>query len=145
MITQVLLGVDDSAASLTAARTAVELCAGWNATLHVLAAVGQLPSTDPDPARARAARIDDARSVLRYVEQLAERHKVTVRGVLVEDEPALAMLRHCRDSGAGLIVIGRSRVVGYGRPYIGSQARHILEFADVPVIVVPPPVGASRA
>jgi nucleotide-binding universal stress UspA family protein len=142
MITLVLLAVDDSAASLAAARLAADLCASWNATLHVVAAAepgdgtapGEIPSGDADAARVRAAE-----ALLAYVARVAANHGVKVRTELVSGEPSVGVLSACRAVGADLIVVGRSRPTGYGQPYIGSQARRILEFSDVPVLVVPTP------
>jgi len=39
--------------------------------------------------------------------------------------------------GADLIVMGRSDKRPTGRPYVGSQTEHLLEFTDTPVVVVP--------
>ena len=39
---------------------------------------------------------------------------------------------------AELIVIGRSQRSA-ADPYVGSHARHVLDFAEVPVLLVPPP------
>jgi hypothetical protein len=36
-----------------------------------------------------------------------------------------------------VIVIGRSGGRRSGEPYVGSEVRHVLEFADQPVLVVP--------
>jgi hypothetical protein len=35
-------------------------------------------------------------------------------------------------------VIGKSGGRRLGEPYVGSQTAHVLEFADRPVLVVPP-------
>jgi nucleotide-binding universal stress UspA family protein len=152
MIDRVLLAVDDTAASLAAARLATELCARWRAALFVTSAPAGAPEAADAPAAGTARRSGDddelrareARDVLGYVARLAQRQGVNVRTELLDGEPAFAILDRCERIGADLVIIGRSRTVGYGQPYIGSQARHILEFATVPVMVVPPPARDGR-
>ena len=48
-----------------------------------------------------------------------------------------AILDAARQWNADLIVMGRSDERGPGRPYVGSQTEHVLEFTEVPVLVVP--------
>jgi nucleotide-binding universal stress UspA family protein len=55
-------------------------------------------------------------------------------------EPARHILTEARGWPADLIVIGKSGGRQLGEPYVGSQTAHVLEFADRPVLVVPPPV-----
>ena len=144
MIKRVLLAVDDSAASLAAARMAAELCAGWGATLHVVTAVSDEPPSSVVASSgvnhgSHEARVREAQALLRYVAQLAARQGVIVETEVVGEQPAVDIVKRCRKSTTDLVVIGRSGRSGFGQPYIGSYARHILEFAEVPVVVVPPP------
>jgi hypothetical protein len=48
-----------------------------------------------------------------------------------------------RRCGADTIVVARASERGVGVPYVGVEAQRILEFSDVPVVVVPPPVPGS--
>jgi nucleotide-binding universal stress UspA family protein len=72
VIKRVLLAVDDSAASLAAARMAAELCAGWGATLHVVTAASDEPPHSAGAGASRnhgshEARVREAQALLRYV------------------------------------------------------------------------------
>jgi nucleotide-binding universal stress UspA family protein len=49
------------------------------------------------------------------------------------------VLAQAREWRADLVVLGRSREAGVGDPFIGGQTRLVLEFTDIPVLVVPPP------
>ncbi len=58
-------------------------------------------------------------------------------------QPYEAVLDTAIDWHADLIVMGRSDRRATGRPYVGSQTEHVLEFTHVPVVVVPE--GAAGA
>ena len=79
-----------------------------------------------------------AGTVLRYVATLADLARMPIETTQLAGEPAPAILEQARVWSADLIVIGRSGSLGVGQPYVGSQTRHVLEFAEVPVLVVPP-------
>lgn len=126
MIERILLSVDDSAPALEAARVAVALSRALGARLHAVMVAEE--GHDPD-------------RVLRHVAAQAERAGVPVTTTGVRDgtppfEHALATALAWQ---ADLIVMGRSDRRRTGRPYVGSQTEHLLEFTDVPVLVVPGP------
>jgi nucleotide-binding universal stress UspA family protein len=145
MIRRVLVAVDDSPASLAAARAAVELAAGWQASLRVVSVVGDhalaerlaavVAPADGEPLDRRRARA--ASAMLHHVEQLAERSGVPVETRLREGAPAAVILDEARRWPADLVVLGRSGRHAAGEPAIGSQTRQVLEFAEEPVLVVP--------
>jgi nucleotide-binding universal stress UspA family protein len=137
---RVLLAVDDSPAALAAARLAVDLARTCGAALRVVTVLTdhvmaeRLGSDMAVLERRRRA----AASVLRHVARLAEGAGIPVDTAVVEGEPAGRILDAARRWPADMIVVGRANSPGAGQPYIGSQTRGILEFADVPVLVVPP-------
>ncbi len=55
------------------------------------------------------------------------------------------LLRVAQQWHADLIVMGRSDKRRPGVPYVGNQTEHLLEFASVPVLVVPYPVDGQRS
>ena len=63
----------------------------------------------------------------------------------LEGHPAPRILSVAREWGAGLVVIGRSERGSAGPHYVGAQTRHVLEFSDVPVLVVPQQAGTAEA
>jgi len=141
---RILLAVEDSPAGLAAARAAVYVAASWSAQLravHVLVdgvLEGALEQR-PGAVEVRGRRDAGAVAVLRHVAGLAERAGVTAETLALSGSPASCILEQARTWPADLVVIGRVGGGRLGQPYVGSEVRHVLEFATVPVLVVPPP------
>lgn len=137
---RILVAVDDSPAALHAARLAVDLAAGTGGTLLVVTVVinhalaVRLGAGDDLGLRRQRA----ADTVLRHAGGLAERANVPVETALLAGDPASGILDEARRWPADLIILGRANPSGPGEPYIGRATQHVLEFADVPVLVVPP-------
>lgn len=148
MIRRILVAVDDSPAALAAARLAVELAQAAQASLRAVAVVADHAITEQlrvslgGDAGLAGRRVAAADAVLRHVTGLAERAAVPVETVQAEGETAAQVLAQSRAWPADLIVIGRPDPAAAGRPYLNSHIRHLLEFAERPVLVVPPaPAG----
>ncbi len=141
---RILLAVDGSAGSLQASRLAFRLAASWGAAIRAIAVVGkdragQLVDREAGPsARERArASLEDA---LAHVVRAGAEAGVNVESALrvgPEVEPYEVILDEAERWPADLIVVGRGSHHGIGRVLLGSQADHVLEFATLPVIVVP--------
>jgi nucleotide-binding universal stress UspA family protein len=151
MIRTILVAMDDTAAALASARFAVELAHGCGATVHAIAAVPpdeQGEQDEPAPAkrvdlvapggRTGADHARAASAVLNYVVRLCRGAGVPIETAIVHGEPAACILAQARHVDADVVVLGRSGLAGLGQPYIGSQTRQVLEFAERPVVVVPP-------
>jgi len=139
--TRILVAVDDSPASLAAVHEAVALAAlgkGLVRFVHVIA--------DGELARGlarlgRGEQLDVTRSgastsLLHHVEAEAHRAGVEAESVSLAGDPAALLLAQAQTWDADLVVMGRSDVRGAGRPYVGSVTREVLEFSEVPVLVV---------
>lgn len=124
MIRRVFVAVDDSAPSLAAAAFGIELARSLGAELR-LATVAE-PDRDPEV-------------ILGHVAGRAASRGLTVTTVTLEDglHPFEILLAAASAWSADLIVMGRSDRRRTGRPYVGSQTEHLLEFTEVPVVVVP--------
>jgi nucleotide-binding universal stress UspA family protein len=124
MIRRILVAVDDSAPALAAARFAIELAQRLSAELGVVTIAE--PGHDPG-------------AILRHVADLAQAAGVspTVTAIRDGDLPFESVLDEARAWNSDLVVMGRSDKRPTGRPYVGSQTEHLLEFTDVPVVVVP--------
>jgi nucleotide-binding universal stress UspA family protein len=144
VIERVLLAVDDTPDSLAAARLAVQLAASLRARLRVvhvqadrlLDAAVQAASGRPG---AGVRREQSTAAMLLRTEELAGRSGVPVETVLAAGPIGAAVLDTARRWPADLIVVGKSTRSASGEPYVGTETRHILEFADQPVLVVPAP------
>lgn len=127
MIERILVAVDDSAPSLAAASFAAELARILSAELNCV--------TVAEPGR-------DPEAILRHVADLARDADVDASTTTVAGtQPFEALLAAAIDWGADLVVMGRSDKRSTGRPYVGSQTEHLLEFTDIPVVVVPDVAG----
>jgi nucleotide-binding universal stress UspA family protein len=142
---RILLAVDGSPGSLQASRCAFRLTASWGAALRAIAVVGKDPA---GPLVARAGPGPSARARARESLEDALAHVVRAgadAGVKVDSalrvapgvEPYEVILDEAEQWPADLIVVGRGSHHGIGRVLLGSQADHVLEFATLPVIVVP--------
>ncbi|GAA2154571.1 hypothetical protein GCM10009844_40600 [Nocardioides koreensis] len=143
MIRRVLLAVEDSPDALAASRVAVDLARRYRSRLRI---VHVLVDHEFDAALVAAtgtAREEGGRPaatlVLRRVTAIAEAAGLEVETALLDGEVGQAILDDARRWAADVVVIGRSRRGSSGEPYVGTQTRHVLEFAEVPVLVVPGP------
>lgn len=140
---RILLAVDDSPAGLAAARAAVQLAVECDAELRAVHVVTDGELTRALQKRPVAARIHLGRgagpqAVLHFVTELADHAAVPVHTVLLEGHPARCVIQQAAEWSADVIVMGRSAEHHLGQPYVGSQAQHVMEFAESPVLVVPP-------
>jgi nucleotide-binding universal stress UspA family protein len=139
---RILLAVNDSPAGLAAARAAIHFATqsgGQVRAVHVRGEPAATTGLRRGPAGVRGDDRDpgDPSSVLGYVTGLAERAGVAVEALTVPGQPARAILEQAASWPADVIVLGRSGVRHVGQPFVGSQVLHVLEFAEVPVVVVP--------
>jgi nucleotide-binding universal stress UspA family protein len=140
MIKRVLVAVDDSPGGLAAARYGIDLAHDLAATIRVLTVLGdgELRIALRDDQGLESRRRTEADALLRHVSEMARRLGVPAEMVKIPGTVAACVLEQAREWPADLVVLGRSRGTGVGGPFIGSQARLVLEFADVPVLVIPP-------
>jgi nucleotide-binding universal stress UspA family protein len=141
MITRILVAVDDSRDALAATRLAVDLARGLGAQLcavHVIGDHGVEAAIEAATGTPVGGRRDEAEaSLLARVAALAESAGVAVQTVRLTGRVEAALLRAARDWDADLVVIGKSDRGAVGDPYVGSLTRHLLEFAEQPVLVTP--------
>jgi nucleotide-binding universal stress UspA family protein len=142
MISRILLAVDDSPGSLQAARLGIEMAHALGAAVRAVTVVAD-GATGQLGGAMGTRRVHAAVTVLGFVATLAGRSELSAETVQLGGEPAAQIIDQARAWPADVIVIGRSRQPGTGQQYVGSQTREVLEFADVPVLVVPTP-GPDR-
>jgi nucleotide-binding universal stress UspA family protein len=149
MIERVLLAVDDTPDSLAATRLAVNLAAALKARIravhvspdHLLDAAVQAASAQPAVS---ARRDQSAAATLNRAAILAGSADVPLETLLVTGPVGPAILDAAHNWPADLVIVGKSARSASGEPYVGSQTRHILEFADQPVLVVPASHNMAR-
>lgn len=146
MITRILLAVDDSPAGLSATRVAMALAQVCRADIRAVTVLIDGPleaqlsgiGNGSESSRAlRERRGGGQTALLRHVTEIGKAHEVVPQTSALLGEPAPTILAQARDYRPDVIVIGRSDRRRTGEPYVGSEVRHVLEFAEVPVLVVP--------
>jgi nucleotide-binding universal stress UspA family protein len=142
MISRILLAVDDSPAALTATEVTLDLASRLGARILAVNVVSDhllstLPATGSEVSSIEQRQELAVAAVLRHVARLAERAAVDLETQQLQGDVARDVLALARTWHAELIVIGRSDQRGPGEPYVGSETAHVLEFAELPVLVVP--------
>jgi nucleotide-binding universal stress UspA family protein len=124
VIRRVLVAVNDSSPSLAAMRFGIGLATSVGGELGVVTVV------DAD---------QDAGPILRHVVAMAAEAGQQPTVMTVRDGGAAfeAILAEASAWDADVIVVGRSDHRPTGRPFVGTQAEHVLEFSELPVVVVP--------
>lgn len=136
---RLLVATDGSPAAMAATRSAVALASSCGAALKVVTVVTE----DDGAAPLARGRADMERSLV-HASRLAREAGVPATADVLDG--------HARDAyeailaasvawDADFIFVGRTGRHGPGRAMMGSQAEHLLEFSDIPVVVVPPSGG----
>jgi nucleotide-binding universal stress UspA family protein len=142
VIGRIMLAVDDTPDSVAAARVAVELVAALRPTLRIVhvstdhnldAAV--LEAGGQPAVAARRAEADAA--IVARAATLATAVGVDAQTELLTGDIGPAVLDAARQWPADLVVLGKSARSATGEPYIGTRTRHILEFSEQTVLIVP--------
>lgn len=128
MTRRVIVAVDDSTPSLAAVAAAIEIALVQ--PIEIVFVTVRESGTDPA-------------MILRHAERLATEAGIEATSIVCDNGPAFeAILAEADRQGADLIVTGRSDKQRPGAPHVGSQTAHILEFTELPVLVIPtPPTG----
>lgn len=146
---RILVGLDDSPAGLAAGRYAVELAVSVGARMRFVHVTGDgevvrgLHSMHRDHG-IEARRRQEAQALVSHMLGQARRAGAEAEGECLEGEPAPLLLDEARSWQADLVVVGHSGQAVPGRPSIGGLTRHLLEFSDCPVVVVPQRARAGR-
>ena len=141
-IRRVLVAVDDSVDALRAVDLAIAVGVVTGAELRFVHVTGDgalrrslAPGVSETQVLDRLSR--DADALLRHVTGRAERAAVSSTAAALVGEPEVELIGEARTWRPDLVVIGRSASGAVGAPYVGRVTRHVLEFSDVPVVVVP--------
>jgi nucleotide-binding universal stress UspA family protein len=146
MIKRILVAVDDSPAGLAAARFAMDLARVCGAEVRAAtvlvdglleAALAGMPGHLESSDALRARRGGGQTALLRHVVELGHARNLEPETTALVGEPARCILDEARGYRPDVLVIGRSDRRETGQPYVGSEVRQVLEFAEQPVLVVP--------
>jgi nucleotide-binding universal stress UspA family protein len=134
---RILVAVDGSVASLRAARAALDFAASCHARIRVVAVADDGAGPQAQTSEQREAQLQDA---LDHLCRLGSDAGLEVEPVMRRREgaePYELILEEAAQWDADMLFMGRRGHRGLGRALLGSQAEHVLEFARLPVAVVP--------
>ena len=134
MISQILVGTDESEEAAAAMRWATALAKATTAELTVVEAFAPQEAERP-PKRARKIRVDLARQVEAWVRNFHVKPRARAIAVEAGIEPSL--LRVVRDTGADLLAVGSRPYVGVTSLGLGSLAHSLAHHVECPLVVVP--------
>lgn len=144
-VTMVLVAVNDSAAAFAAAEAAVAYAVRLGAHLRVVTVVDPAlsPATgrENDVATVAGQREAEADSILRHVAALGTKAGLVVATSRRTGKVAAEILDEARVVAADMIVMALVDRPGHAVPKVGSHTMRVLEFATVPVLVVPGPAA----
>ena len=136
--------VDSSPGALAAARLALTLAQEHGGRLRAVSVIEDghtarkldVGRRRGEPAAERLAR--SARIMLERIAALAAERGIPIETHTRAGDALGELLKDAREWQPDFILIGRAGRAGPGSPLLGSLAMHVIEFADQPVIVVPP-------
>lgn len=142
VFTNILCPVDFSPDSERALAVALSLARSSGGHLTLLTVIDPLMQAGADAAGVDA-ELD--RQTQDELQRLLERSSTgrtlaSVPGVAVSvGRPGETIVEQARECNADIIVMGMRGIGGAARLFLGSTSEHVLQHAEVPVLVVPPP------
>ncbi|HVD00085.1 MAG TPA: universal stress protein [Candidatus Dormibacteraeota bacterium] len=131
---RVLAAFDGSAAADKAAGLAIRIAQEGQGRLRIVSVL----ETVSEDADLRTRRRLGAENAIAKVAASARQAGLDPETALVEPGvPFETILQQAATWGADLIVMGRTGRTGPGKSLLGSEAERVLEFAEVPVLIIP--------
>jgi nucleotide-binding universal stress UspA family protein len=136
----IVVGYDGSEHSKAALRTAIEVGRAYNEKI-IIAFGYELSPVGGELRDYQLALEELARKRLEEGSRLASGQGAEVEAVVVEAEPAQALVDLADERDARVIVIGTRGESPIKGALLGSTAHKLLHLSDRPVLVVPAPNG----
>jgi nucleotide-binding universal stress UspA family protein len=138
---KVLLATDFSAASEAAFQTALDVCAAFQASLHILHVFEYTNSVPPETGGQLLEPdrfYEDAESSLDRLVQEARRAGVACEATIGSGIPSATILETITSNAIDLAILGTNALHGFERLVFGSTAEVVLRKASCPVLTVGP-------
>jgi nucleotide-binding universal stress UspA family protein len=137
----ILVAVNDSPAGFAAAEVAIDYAKRLGVNLSAVTVIEPPPPALTTGAEDGAAlaerRMREADAILSHVVARGALSRVIVATHQRNGPAAAEILAEAASLGAELLIIALVDQPSHAMPYIGSQTLRVLEFATVPVLVVP--------
>lgn len=134
----ILLAVNDSPEAFHAAEVAVALARRLSARLRAVSVVAEtVAASHGEPPKPTRDGDMSAQAALQHVTMLAKKAGVDLLTVKRYGSVAAEILDEALTCEADLILMARVGPPGHVLEHLGSTTQHVLEFATMPVMVVP--------
>jgi len=141
MFEKILAATDGSEHGLRAAKVAVELAkisAGKVYAIYV--ADTQRTAHLPDDMLLFSIKellLKEGKDAIKQVQELAEKNGVDFEGAVVEGNPSDEIIRHAKNGGMNVIIVGAVGRTGLDKFLLGSVAEKVVRNSRIPVLTVP--------
>lgn len=142
-IKTVVVGIDGSEGSHSAAEHAVGIARHWGAKLKLVTVVRTpegwwgIGGAPPSPEALSTALVEGQQQILAEVEDSLDLEGVDYETVAELGDPVSRLIAVCEINEADLLVIGRRGAGLAERVILGSTADRLTHLASCPVMVVP--------
>lgn len=143
MFRKILVPIDETAASMRALDSAIELAEGTNSTLVVMTVIGKPGGWVSAPAASVTFLVEEATRALEHERKalldyaLSRVHENTpCMRVLDTGEPGERILHQLESDDYDLVVIGSRGLHGVSASVLGSVSKQVLRKSMVPVMIV---------
>ncbi|AWR99715.1 universal stress protein [Metallosphaera hakonensis] len=140
MFKHILVAYDGSENAKRALNVALDLTKRYEAKLDVVEVVDTSvllgAGIGPVPPDVIESLYNKARADIDGAKKIADQIGVKVEGVIVEGDPATAVMDYASKNGVDLIVTGSRGLSTIKRMFLGSVSSRIIHEAKMPVLVV---------
>jgi nucleotide-binding universal stress UspA family protein len=142
-VSTVVVGVDGSEGSKSAASIAVAIARHWKASIKLVTVVRTpegwwgIGGAPPSPEALSSALMEGQQQILADMEETLDLEGLEYETVEELGDPVTRILAVCDQNDADLLVIGRRGAGLAERVLLGSTADRLTHLAECPVLVVP--------
>lgn len=140
MFKHILVAYDGSAHAKRALEIAIDLAKKYEAKLDIVEVVDSTvfagAGLAPVPADVIKSVFDKAKADIEDAKKKSMEQGVEAEGVIVEGDPASAILEYASKNNVDLIITGSRGLSTLKRIFLGSVSSRLVQEAKVPVLVV---------
>ncbi|AWR94734.1 universal stress protein [Acidianus brierleyi] len=140
MFSHIVIAYDGSSHAKRALDIAIDLASKYSSKLDIVEVVDSTvfsgAGVAPIPADVIESVYNKAKSDIEEAKKLASQKGVNAEGVVLEGDPANAILDYVSKNNADLIITGSRGLSTFKRMLLGSVSTRLVQEAKIPVIVV---------
>lgn len=140
MFNHIVIAYDGSSHAKRALDIAIDLASKYSSKLDIVEVVDSTvfsgAGVAPIPADVIESVYSKAKSDIEEAKKVASQKGVNAEGVVLEGDPANAILDYVSKNNADLIITGSRGLSTFKRMLLGSVSTRLVQEAKIPVIVV---------